>query len=70
MAAQKGQSLEDFLLQCALGEQTQSDEDTALGELVRLLDARVHRDEKEGVSSRTVGEIFRQARHEAKAGKA
>jgi hypothetical protein len=44
-------------------------DDEALTELVALLDGRVHRSEKEGASPRTVGEIFRQARREAKAGK-
>ena len=69
MAALKGQSLKDFLLQRTLGEETQSDEEAALVELVALLDARLQRAEKEGTSTRTVGEIFRQARREAKAGK-
>ena len=69
MAALKGQSLKDFLLQGALGETTQNDEDSALVELVSFLDARVQRAEKEGVSLRTVDEIFRQARSAVKAGK-
>jgi uncharacterized protein (DUF1778 family) len=69
MAALKGQSLKDFLLQRALGETTQNDEDSALVELVSFLDARVQRAEKEGVSLRTVDEIFRQARSAVKAGK-
>ena len=69
MAALKGQSLKDFLLQRTLGEETQSDEEAALVELVALLDARLQRAEKEGTSPRTVGEIFRQVRREAKAGK-
>ena len=69
MAALKGQSLKDFLLQRTLGKETRTDEEAALVELVALLDARVHRAEKEGVSSRTVDEIFRQARREMKAGK-
>ncbi len=66
MAALKGQSLKDFLLQRTLGEETQTDEETALVELVALLDARVQRAEKNGVSTRTVDEIFRQARREVK----
>lgn len=69
MAALKGQSLKDFMLQRTLGKEAESDQDAALVELVEFLDARVHRAEKEGVSTRTVGEIFRQARHEAKVGK-
>ncbi len=68
MAALKGQSLKDFLLQRTLGEERTAEE-AALVELVALLDARVQRSEKEGVSSRTVDEIFRQARREVKAGK-
>ena len=69
MAALKGQSLKDFLLQRTLGEQLQTVEESALVELVKLLDARVQRAEKEGVSPRTVDEIFRQAKREMKAGK-
>ena len=69
MAALKGQSLKDFLLQRTLGEQLQTVEEAALVELVKLLDARVQRAEKEGVSTRTVDEIFRQAKREMKAGK-
>ncbi len=69
MAALKGQSLKDFLLQRTPGEETQTDEEAALVELVALLDARVQRAEKNGVSTRTVDEIFRQARREVKAGK-
>ena len=68
MAALKGQSLKDFLLQRTLGDGLQSGEDAALMELVELLDARVYRAEKEGVSTRTMDEIFQQARSEAKAG--
>ncbi len=69
MAALKGQSLKDFLLQRTPGEETQTDEEAALVELVALLDARVQRAEKNGVSTRTVDDIFRQARREVKAGK-
>lgn len=69
MAALKGQSLKEFLLQRALGEETRTDEDAALVQLVELLDARIRRSENEGFSSRTVDEIFRQARREVRAGK-
>ena len=69
MAALKGQSLKDFLLQRPLSEEAQGEEDSALVELVALLDARVQRAEKDGVSTRKVGEIFRQAIQELKAGK-
>jgi uncharacterized protein (DUF1778 family) len=70
MAALKGQSLKDFLLQRTLGEETmQPDGEAALEELVSILDARVQRAEKDGVSVRTVDEIFRQARRDVKAGK-
>jgi hypothetical protein len=51
------------------GEESQKAEEAALVELVALLDARVQRAEKNGVSTRTVDEIFRQARREVKAGK-
>jgi len=68
VAALKGQSIKDYVLERTLGEGAEPD-DGALTELVALLDARVRRSEKEGASTRTVGEIFRQARREAKAGK-
>ena len=67
-AALKGQSIKDYVLDRTLGDVTKPDNE-ALTELVALLDGRVRRSEKEGASSRTVGEIFRQARREAKAGK-
>ncbi len=69
MAALKNQSLKDLLLQRTPGEETQTNEEAALVELVALLDARVQRAEKNGVSTRTVDDIFRQARREVKAGK-
>lgn len=67
MAALSGQSLKDFLLRRALNEQISAGEEDALGELVTLLDRRAQKADKEGVSKRTVGGIFRQARREAKA---
>lgn len=67
MAALSGQSLKDFLLRRALNEQISAGEEDALGELVTLLDRRAQKADKEGVSKRTVGGIFRQARRETKA---
>lgn len=69
LAALNGQSLKDFLLRRTLGEETASDEGGALDELVDLLDARVQRAKKDGVSPRTVEDIFRQARREIKSAK-
>lgn len=66
MAALRGQSLKDFLLKGTLGQDAQTKEDAALIELVALLDARIKRAEKEGSSTRTVGEIFQRARREIK----
>lgn len=68
VAALKGQSIKDYVLDRTLGDVTKPDNE-ALTELVALLDGRVRRSEREGAIPRTVGEIFRQARREAKAGK-
>ncbi len=68
VAALKGQSIKDYVLDRTLGDVAKPD-DEALTELVALLDGRVRHSEKEGASPRTVIEIFRQARREAKAGK-
>ena len=57
LAALQGQSIKDFVLDRTLRE-THEDEESAVAELVAILDARIERAKKEGVSHRTVDDIF------------
>jgi len=61
LAALQGKSIKDFVLECTLGPHG---EDQALVELEELLDQRIRRAKAEGNSTRTVGDVFRQARDE------
>lgn len=65
LAALRGQSIKDFVLSRTLGSAATDDE--AMAELVALLDGRIDRARKTGVSKRTVDEIFEQAYSEAEA---
>ncbi len=63
LAALQGMSIKDFVLASTLGtHQT----DPALAELEALLDKRAERARLEGPSSRTVEDVFDQARTTAK----
>ena len=62
LAALQGQSVKDFVLARTIGEQAL---DADLAELEALLDKRVDRAKAEGTSTRTVGDIFGQARQDA-----
>lgn len=62
LAALKGLSIKDLVLSRTLGEDTSGDD---LAELEALLDKRIARAGTEGVSKRTVGDIFRRAREDA-----
>ncbi len=62
MAALQGKSIKEFVLANTLGR---LDQDPALKELEALLDARIQNASAEGVSTKTVGDVFRQAREEA-----
>ena len=57
LAALQGVTLKAYLLNNALDTQNE-DEEKALAELEGFLMARIHRAEKEGVSKRSVDEIF------------
>lgn len=57
LAALKGVTLKDYLLKSAL-DAPEEDEEAALEKLEAFLQARVRRSEEEGVSSRSVDEIF------------
>lgn len=61
LAALKGLSIKEFVLSRTLGEAVADD----LSELEALLDRRIARTDSEGVSTRTVGDIFGRAREDA-----
>lgn len=62
LAALKGKSIKDFVLSRTIGDQALEGD---LAELEALLDERVGGARAEGLSTRTVADIFRQARDEA-----
>ena len=62
LAALQGQSVKDFVLGRTIGDQT---EHAVLAELEGLLDERIDRAKAQGVSKRTVGDVFGQARQDA-----
>jgi len=64
LAALRGKSIKEFVLDSTLGD-TEDDEEKAMNELLALLDGRIERARAEGVSHRTVNEIFAQAYREA-----
>lgn len=67
LAALRGESIKDFVLSRTLGSAPTDDEEKAMTELVALLDTRIDRARKTGVSKRTVDEIFAKAYSEAEA---
>jgi len=64
LAALQGQSIKDFVLDRTLRD-TPQDEEKAVSELVDFLDSRFDRAKKEGVSKRTVHEVFEEAYRES-----
>ncbi|MEO6596405.1 MAG: antitoxin [Planctomycetota bacterium] len=62
LAALQGKSIKEFVLASTLGTTQSAD---ALAELEALLDERIAETRTKGVSTRTVADIFRQARREA-----
>lgn len=62
MAALQGKSIKEFVLERTIGT---SGDDAALRELETMLSARIASAEAGGMSKRSVGDIFRQARDEA-----
>ena len=57
LAALQGVTLKAYMLQSALASREENEE-KALAELGTFLDARIRKTETEGVSSRSVDEIF------------
>lgn len=55
MAALRGQSIKDFVLERALGDESET---AALKELEELLDRRIRAAQAGAVSRRTVSEVF------------
>jgi hypothetical protein len=66
MAALKGKSIKDYVLDRTLGADGDRSEAVALEELEKLLDERIRRAEKGVVSRRTVGAIFQDVFREPK----
>lgn len=64
MAALKGKSIKEYVLERTLGAKGEKDQEDALIELESLLDERAREAESGGISKRTVGEIFGQAYRE------
>ncbi len=62
MAALQGKSIKEFVLASTLGEQPH---DPELAELEALLDRRVEKARAQGADTRSVKDIFKQARGEA-----
>ena len=66
MAALQGKSIKEYVIERTLGLNKNAGEAGALAELEALLDRRIRNGQKEAVSGRTVGEIFKSAYHERK----
>ena len=61
LAALRGMTIKELVLESTLGAQVDQD----LAELEALLDRRIEEARTQGVSTLTVADIFRQAREEA-----
>ncbi len=66
LAALKGRSIKDYVIERTLGMERDMSEEAALKELEVLLDGRIRAAEAGAVSRRTVGEIFKDATRKAK----
>jgi uncharacterized protein (DUF1778 family) len=66
MAALRGKSIRDYVLERTLGTDGDASEAAALKELESLLEERLISAQNGSVSRRTVGEIFRHAYREPK----
>jgi uncharacterized protein (DUF1778 family) len=67
MAALRGKSIKDYVLERTLGADKDTSEAAALKELEALLDEHIRSAQNGSVSRRTVGEIFGNAYREHKA---
>lgn len=61
LAALKGKSIKDFVIERTLGEEGDKSQEAALQQLESLLDERVRSAQRGAMSRRTVGEIFKEA---------
>jgi hypothetical protein len=66
MAALRGMSIKDYVIERTLGANGDKSEAAALKELEALLDERIRSAQNGSVNRRTVGEIFRNAYREPK----
>ncbi len=66
LAALRGQSIKDFVIERTLGVDGDDHQDADLAELERLLDQRIRRAAKGTVSNQTVSSIFERAYLKAK----
>lgn len=64
LAAVKGQSIKDYVLDRTIGR---GDEAKAMKELEKLLDARIQESREKGPSKRTIKEIFEDAKKRSRA---
>lgn len=61
LAALKGKSIKEFVIERTLGGAAAESQDAALAELESLLDDRIRSAERDGASNRTVSQIFKGA---------
>lgn len=65
MAALQGKSIKEFVLASTLGKQSDPTLKQGLAELEAALDQRIEEAETKSTSTRSVEEVFQQARQEA-----
>ncbi len=61
IASQKGKSVEDYVIESALGSARGDANDSTLKELESFLNERIRKSEAGGISRRTVNDIFEEA---------
>jgi len=61
MAALRGKSIKDYVLERTLGADGDRSQEAALHELESLLDERIRTAQNDSISRRTVGAIFKDA---------
>ena len=66
IAALKGKSIKEYVIERTLGGRENQSEDAALRELESILDERIREAERGSVSHRTVEEIFEEAYRKAR----
>lgn len=66
IAALRGKSIKDYVIERTIGVEGDQSQEAALKELETLLDARIRSAQNGRVSRRTVGAIFKDAYRESK----